>query len=58
MVFLRNLAAVMFVVALPLLDGPAPQVAGVFMRRGAVLPEAARRLIDAARDRFAALTTD
>lgn len=44
------------VVALPLLDGPAPLTAGVFMRRGAVLPDAARRLIDAARDRFAALT--
>lgn len=46
------------VVALPLLDGPAPLVAGVFMRRGAVLPDTARTLIDAARKRFAALTKD
>jgi DNA-binding transcriptional LysR family regulator len=46
------------VVALPLLDGPAPLVAGVFTRRGAVLPEAARTLIDQARERFAALTKD
>jgi DNA-binding transcriptional LysR family regulator len=43
------------VVALPLLDGPAPLVAGVFVRRGAVLPDAARTLIDRARKRFAEL---
>lgn len=41
--------------ARPLLDGPAPLIAGAFTRRGATLPPAGRELVAAARSHFRAL---